>query len=332
MPAFMINSGKIDPSLRVWRVKPRRRFVLQFAFAIFSGSAILVAPYLGAQASDTQPTQTAAASDKPAANTRSFDAISIKVDTSGSGRHSLSPNIGGGRLRGVNISLATLMIVAYQIPGNRILGTPSWFDSEYFDIDATTSDGTGADNNFDRIKAMLADRFKLTAHDETRNLPVYALLLDKPGKLGPQLRASDANCSNWQKTDLSKPNAASDEHSTPDDVNCGDDSGSTNNVRTRYVAHGVGMDKMIEVLAGPPAHPNVERPIVDQTGLTGKFDYVLEYRSPFAVAASANGASDPAAAPSFETALREELGLKLQPATAPVGVLVIDHVEEPTPN
>lgn len=317
-----------------------RRLLLSFLALGFCTLTTQLAPHLNAQTPGQQtvaqqPAQPAAATANRAASTpasASFDAISIKLDTSGNGRHSLSPNIGGGRLRAVNISLATLMIVAYQIPGNRILGAPSWFDTEFFDIDATTSEGTGADENFDRIKSMLADRFKVAAHEETRNLPVYALVLDKPGKLGPELHASDANCSNWQKTDLSKPNAASDENSKPDDVNCGDASGATNNIRARTVAHGVDMDKMLQVLAGPPSHPNVERPIMDQTGLTGKLDFVLEYRSPYAAAANNGGANDPGAAPSFETALREELGLKLEPTTAPVDVLVIDHVEEPTPN
>lgn len=312
-----------------------RLSLLLFLALNFCAMTTQLSSHLSAQAAAQQPQQSPAAANQVVSNasagTASFDAISIKVDTSRNGRHSLSPNIGGGRLRAVNISLATLMIVAYQIPGNRILGAPSWFDTEYFDIDATTSEGKGSDDNFDRIKTMLADRFKLAAHEETRNLPVYALVLEKPGTLGPQLHASDANCSDWHKTDLTKPNAASDEHSGPDDVNCGDDSGATNNVRARDVAHGVDMDKMLQVLAGPPSHPNVERPIVDQTGLTGKIDFVLEYRSPYA-AANASGASDPGAAPSFETALREQLGLKLEPTTAPVDVLVIDHVEEPSPN
>jgi hypothetical protein len=56
---------------------------------------------------------------------------------------------------------------------------------------------------------------------ERRDLPVYALVLVQPGKLGSQSRATDNPCGNWQKTDLSKPDAASDEKSTPDDVNCG---------------------------------------------------------------------------------------------------------------
>jgi hypothetical protein len=72
--------------------------------------------------SATTPATTAAA--------KSFDAISIKVDRPGSGRHSLNNNIGGGRLRAVNVPLSTLILAAYQIPTNRILGAPDWFDTE----------------------------------------------------------------------------------------------------------------------------------------------------------------------------------------------------------
>src|SRR5262249_18979213 len=125
-------------------------------------------------------------------------------------------------------------------------------------------------------------------------------------------------------------NAASIDNSTPDDVNCGDYSASTNNKRSRYVAHGVSMDKLLQLLAGSPSRPYVERPIVDQTGLTGKLDFVLEFTPPYAP--NDPNTSDPSAPPSFETALREQLGFKLVPTTAPVDVLVIDHVEEPSAN
>jgi uncharacterized protein (TIGR03435 family) len=261
-----------------------------------------------------------------------FEAISIKVDESGSGGHSANWNLGGGRLRAVNFSLAGFKVYAYQLPANRIIGAPAWFDSEYFDVDATTAVEDNSTDNRARVQAMLADRFKLTAHRETRELPVYALVLDKPGKLGPHLKMTDANCSVSHATDLSKPNAASTEGTTPDDVNCGDTSGSSGNRRARYLGHGVSMDKLVEVLSGSPSHAFVERPIVDRTGLTGKVDFTLEFAPPQLTAGSEQTNADPSGPPSFTSALREELGLKLEPAAAPVDVLVTDHLEQPSPN
>lgn len=92
------------------------------------------------------------------------------------------------------------------------------------------------------------------------------------------------------------------------------------------------MDKLLEVLAGSPSHAFVERPIVDRTGLTGNVDFMLEFAMAQLTPSNEQTSADPSALPSFTSALREELGLKLEPATAPVDVLVIDHVEQPSPN
>jgi uncharacterized protein (TIGR03435 family) len=312
------------------RSRRRASRTLQIAVSLCAASYCRVSRAQAPQVSAAQSTAAQAPATAPP-TAEKFDAISIKVDNSGSGRHSLSSNIGGGRLRAVNVSLAGFMVYAYQLPASRIIGAPAWFDSEYFDVDATTATEDNSTDNSARIQAMLADRFKLIVHHETRDLPVYALVLDKPGKLGPQLRLTDANCSNPQKTDLSKPNAASTDNSTPDDVNCGDTSGSTGSKRVRFLGHGVSMDKLIEALSGSPSHAFVERPLIDRTGLTGKVDFELVFTPP-QFAPDNEQTADPSAPPPFTAALRDELGLKLQSATAPVDVLVIDHIEQPTPN
>ncbi|HKQ85914.1 MAG TPA: TIGR03435 family protein, partial [Candidatus Acidoferrales bacterium] len=307
------------------------RIRFAFALAILLAGSIFVFNVRKTRAQDAQSqapaakaneTRTSQATPRAAASDDGkFAAVSIKVDNSGSGRHSANWNLGGGRLRAVNFSLAGFMVYAYQLPANRIIGAPDWFDSEYFDADATTASADDSTDNRGRIQAMLADRFKLIVHYETRDLPVYALVLEKPGKLGPQLEMTDKNCSNWHKTDLSKPNAASSETSSPDDVNCGDTSGSANNKRARYLGHGVGMDKLVEVLSGSPSHAFVERPIVDRTGLTGNVDFVLEFAMPQLTPSNEQASADSPSLPSFTSALREELGLRLESATAPVDVL-----------
>ena len=90
------------------------------------------------------------------------------------------------------------------------------------------------------------------------------------------------------------------------------------------------MNRLLVTLAGSPSNPNVDRPIVDRTGLNGTVDFTLEFaRVQLGSDASASDTSGP---PSIFTAVEEQLGLKLEPTTGPVDVLVIDHVEEPSPN
>ena len=308
--------------------------------AMFAAGALIFGttnePLLRAQATGSpavvQTTHPSDALVAPPADEGKFEAVSIKLDKSGSGRNSLNPNMAGGRLRAVNFSLAGFMTFAYQLPANRIIGAPDWFDSEHFDVDATAASEDNANENRGRIQEMLADRFKLAVHRETRQLPVYALVLDKQGKLGPQLQETDGECSAWHTTNLSQPTAASSETSRPDDINCGDTSGSTGNKRARYLGHDVPIEKLLEILSGSPSHAFVERPIVDRTGLTGKIDFVLEFTLPQLAAGNDQESGDPSAPPSFVTAVREELGLKLESATAPVQVLVIGHVEQPSAN
>jgi uncharacterized protein (TIGR03435 family) len=259
----------------------------------------------------------------------SFEAVSIKVDKSASGRHSLSPNLPGGRLRAINVSLAGLMTAAYQAPASRILGAPAWFDSEYFDIEATSEADNSGDENRVRLKTLLADRFKLVIHHETRQLPVYALVLSKPGKLGPQLQVSDSDCGSFKPIDLSKPNAASSSDSTPASLNCGDVHEGGDSAKIRDLGHSISMDKLVETLTGFPEDPNVDRPIVDRTGLTGMIDFTLEFARP---QIGQLGTPPDESLPSFATALQEQLGLKLESQTWPVDVLIIDHVEQPSEN
>ena len=327
-PRLPHRISRITETVPITRIS-RARVAFLIAICVMTCTAIAAGTLARRQSYQAQSSQNSASSpaDQP-----TFEAISIKVNKSSSARNSLWPNQNGGRLRAVNFSLAGLVTYAYQLPSNRILGAPDWFGSEHFDIDATASSEDNVTGNRGRIKAMLADRFKFAVHHETRDLPVYALVLDKPGQLGPQLRASDGNCGTWHATDVSKPNAASTSNSTADDLNCGDTSGSTSRLRARFLGHGVSLQGLVEALSGMPSYQFVERPIVDRTGLTGKIDFELEFTRPQLVPSNESSENDPSAPPPFTAALREELGLKLEPATAPVDVLVIDHVEQPTPN
>jgi uncharacterized protein (TIGR03435 family) len=311
---------------------------------LFSGSpaaigiATLAGFFLFGIVFDTHP-QTARQGTVAAASPQAltFDAASIKQDKSGSGRNSLSINLEGGRLHAVNVPLATFMVAAYRIPSNRIIGAPPWFDSEYFDIEAThedpgPDDPATDDGNDLRLQALLTDRFKLAIHHETRQLPVYDLVLATPGKLGPQLQINNGECGDFQQTDLRKPTAASVANSTPASINCGDISSSGGRARVRVLGRGVTVAKLVEVLSGSPSQQFVERPIVDRTGLAGTIDFDLLFAPPQIATTGDQASADPSAPASFEAALLEELGFQLKGDTGSVDVIVIDHVEQPSAN
>ena len=165
-----------------------------------------------------------------------------------------------------------------------------------FDIDGK-SDTEGEPNLAQQreiIQRLLADRFGLRFHRETRALPVYALRLAKGGpKLAP---AAD-------------PGAKSLEQSS------GHDSERT----LAYTSATIPYFILVEQFW-------CDRPLVDQTGLTGRYDFKLHYTS------DEVHSTDPDAPPGLFTAVQEQLGLKFEPAKAPVEVLVIDHIEQPSEN
>jgi uncharacterized protein (TIGR03435 family) len=273
----------------------------------------------------------ACAQSPPAASTApvarpTFEVASIKVNNSGSGRHSLSTDLPGGGMRAINVSLAGLMSAAYQILASRILGGPPWFDSEFFDIEATAEDDNSGDENRGRLQSLVADRFKLVMHRETRQLPIYALVLAKPGKLGPQLHLDDGNC------DSSKPwpaPASSSSVGSASSVSCGSTAEGGTRAGTHAAGRNISMQRFLIALAGPSGDPHVDRPIVDHTGLSGPIDFTLDFAPTWA---ANTDAADQSSLPSFFTALHEQLGLELKSETGPVDVIVIDHVEQPSEN
>jgi hypothetical protein len=159
----------------------------------------LVAPMLGAQS-------------KPAGDgTLAFDAVSIKPNTSGAGRASIGG--AGDRWRMVNVSVAGLILTAYPGRTNDLLGAPAWVTSERFDIEARALFVPTPDQERIMLRALLADRFKLAAHFETPQRPIYHLVVARAdGRLGPQLRRIDIDCETYKR-----PTAGRDAPVTPSD-------------------------------------------------------------------------------------------------------------------
>jgi uncharacterized protein (TIGR03435 family) len=283
------------------------RFVGTLLFvAAASLPVTLLAQTSAPQSPSSQPPTSATA--PPA-----FEVAAIKLNQSGSGSSHSDTN--NGRFTATNVSLKSLMeYSAYGIPGNRILDGPKWLDSTKFDIEAKMDD-TAAEHlrtlahgprrlqTQAMFQQLLADRFKLAVHWETRELPVYALTLAKKGpKLQPTKEATEGSGT------------------------------SSHNSRSgsEFTAKGVTMPELAEALTQELSR-ELGRDIIDKTEVKGRYDLTLKW-TPDAGAATDSAASSADSGPSIFTAVQEQLGLKLEPAKAPVQVLVIDHAEMPSEN
>jgi len=237
-----------------------------------------------------------------------FDVASVKPHTSGESMTMVAQP--GGRLVATNVPLRFVIRTAYQIQDDQISGEPAWVNSERFDIVAKSNAADPLQRLVPMLQSLLADRFKLVVHRDTKELPVFALsLARRDGALGPKLRPT--MCPDVD-VDLARPQP------------CTNVSTGRGELRLR----GAPFGQFLPYLA-----PYVNRVIVDRTGLTARYDIDLNWtpdRLPQAVAPDAPLA-DPNAVSIF-TAIQEQLGLKLEPARAPIEVLVIDRVERPTPD
>ncbi|GGH04467.1 M56 family metallopeptidase [Silvibacterium dinghuense] len=256
----------------------------------------------------------AQAATSPAKVPTAFDVISIHVHKPGA-NDGMGIGFGDGKFDGTNVDLVTLFMNAYDIRSGLIFGIPAWAKGKDWDIHAKTVDPTPEEvkkmnltEEQERQFAvnMLAERFHAKAHWETRELPTYDLVLEKNG---PKFSENAAQ------------NAA-DVKSIPS----GGMSSNWSPTEHKIKFNGAPMKSLVFSLAS-----DLNRDIIDQTGLTGKYSFVLKFTPQDAPPDSSDsGAGD--AGPSIFTALQEQLGLKLVPSKGPVKVLVIDHVEMPTEN
>jgi uncharacterized protein (TIGR03435 family) len=249
-----------------------------------------------------------------------------------------------GRLTAQNVTLRMLVMAAYQKPPFELVGGPPWQNSDKFDINAKAEDASGTtDQILGMLKTLLADRFKLKVHTETREVPIYALVLARSdGRLGPKLKASTDNCPDFkvqqqqQLEAIAKGGLAGLASTMPKP-------GETRPcaiVPLPPTPGSIGMKAsgqalstltlMLTQLAG--------RPVVDKTGLTGLYDFELTIDMQTLVRLSSEmGVNVPLPpglpeGPSLMTMLQEDLGLKLDSQRGPGEVLVIDSAELPTPD
>lgn len=226
-----------------------------------------------------------------------FDVTSVKPNTSGEqgGSSKGQP----GRYVGINVTLKRVIGLAYR-PVQEFVGGPDWINSDRFDIEGKAEGTPNQEQMLEMLRSLLADRFKLVVHRETRPMPAYALVLARAdGKTGSQLQRGEP-CAPGSR--------------------CGGFSVGNGALR------GTGVT-MTQLAAELPSTTE-GRHVIDRTGLSGVFDVNLTWN------ADSLRPDPPAAdgAPDIFAAIREQLGLKLEPITTPIEVIVIDHAERPVGN
>jgi uncharacterized protein (TIGR03435 family) len=281
-----------------------------------------------------------------------FEVAAIKQNKSGSGM----VQIGGqpGRFTATNVTLAMLIRQAYRLQNSQLIGGPAWVNSDRFDVVAKIDGSADLGFNADQtagpsrlqlmMRSLLTDRFKLAVHNESRELPIYALILARTdGKLGPQLSKSVVNCvaevgaRGRGPAGPGGPGGPAARGSIPfapgERPSCG------LRIGPGTLSGGVVLSQLASTLS-----IWVNRIVVDKTGLVGTFDVDLKWTPDQMPGGGLLGGPGPGGAPpgappvpsidpngpSIYTAVQEQLGLKLDSQRGPVDVLVIDHVEPPT--
>jgi uncharacterized protein (TIGR03435 family) len=196
-----------------------------------------------------------------------------------------------------NETMNMLISFAYGVHAKQIVDAPPWFGSERFDIKGfADADGVpNVDQYREMVRKLLTDRFHLQFQRGQREMSRFTLTVAKGGS----------------KIEATK--------SAPDALQ--DQTGSTNNGHVSWRFTNNSMAEFAQFLQFV-----LDRPVVDQTGLKGKFDFKLQWTT------DPEAAADPAAAPGFLTAIQEQAGLKVEPSRGEVEVLAITHAEQPSPN
>jgi uncharacterized protein (TIGR03435 family) len=248
-----------------------------------------------------------------------FEVASIKQNKSGRDGGSVGPR--GDRLAATNVPLNALLSYAYApakgvLLKTQIVGAPDWAGTDHFDIQAKL-EGEARTLPIEQTKLMLVslleDRFQLKAHRETRDLPVYNLVLIKRGpKLSADQTPPDAARSFIEFTSKGREMAPLPRGAMR--MNTGD-SGTT------LSGTAIPVSRIVSLLQGQS-----DRMILDKTGFTGLVDIHLEFSQPAATSQPAESA-----APSLFTAI-QDIGLHLESARAPIEILVIDSVHKPSEN
>ena len=270
-----------------------------------------------------------------------FEVASVKSNKSVDPAANRGIGMPGNRFEATDLTLHELIAFGYGHPGipfrrlldDQIVGDQGWMTSDRFDVQASTGDdvvGTAAANErkLGMLRQLLADRFKLAVHHETRTAAIYVLALAHGSdKLGPGLRPSSIDCGALA--------AAARGGAPPTTSPAGSRPPCSAMIAFGPVTTLAGNGQPLSAL-GDLLSRLTDRAIVDQTGLSGPFDIDLRFDAeglPGVAALVGAGRDIPHSDQTVSTlftALDEQLGLKLTPSRGPVDVIIIDHAERPT--
>jgi len=253
-----------------------------------------------------------------------FEVASVKANRSGdtNGNLQLQP---GGRVNASNMPVRPIITFAYQLAQYQLIGGPGWLNTDRYDLvakmdqdvsPATIIPGASTPSPMQvALRNLLEERFKLKVHRETRDMDIYALVMARPGGApGPGLKPTTQDCA---AAAAAARRGGPPPTGKPGEPFCGIQGGPG---RLRF--GGLPATSLAAAFSGAAG-----RMVVDRTGLTGSWDFELTYAME-----GRGGADAPPVdpnAPSFFTAIQEQLGLKLEPTKGPVDVLVIDSIDKP---
>jgi uncharacterized protein (TIGR03435 family) len=238
---------------------------------------------------------------KPAPDLK-FEVASLKPSPPDSRGGAIRPSPGGERYEANGIPLKLMIQVAYRVKADQVVGLPAWIDSDLFDMNAKAERPSSVEELHVMLQNLLAERFQLKFHRATKELPMYAMTVDKAG---PKLESHEAK-------------------------SAGDpwiDQAQTKFLHLTLTATSAPMDYLAWRLS-----MLLDLPVVDQTHLKGGYDFKISYTADLppniAPEAHVNGEAIDTTGPTIFEAMRQQLGLKLEKTRGPVEILQIDHVEK----
>jgi uncharacterized protein (TIGR03435 family) len=230
----------------------------------------------------------------------------------------------GGLMSAENMPVRSYISFAYKLTADEAshMVYPKWALNEHFDIEARGRANAAKDQMRLMMQSLFADRFKLAVHWENQQVPVFKAVLAKAGKPGPNLQPYSGDpCPEGAEAPQPNPKL-------PFSPMCGRPGmRQLPDGEFEVVGRSIPIQQLVATL-GRWAGTGIDRPLVDGTGLTGAYDYVLTF-APDIPGAPAQTAAQ---GPMYLEALKDRLGLKLEPAEATMPFLILDHIEEPSAN
>ncbi len=337
-------SNRVKETRSDWRngVLSTSRIAVQAALLFMMG--LIIAPRSRAQTPTGQSPVQSLEAMQAAGIKMSFDVASVKPNKSDEPRHTNVPLFGnpvppaGGLFSATNTPLIEYIWFAYDLGQAEAVKLasqlPRWAvtgNTQRFDIQARAQGNPTVNQMRLMMQSLLADRFKFALHTETKEGPIYALVLAKAGKLGPHLQqhTDDSSCATGQlafnglAVVPGRPSQTSGLDLPP--LPCGVIVRLTPSAPGlfRFGGRGISLTALIK-------YSSEDRPEFDRTGLKGTFDFDCETAAPSNV--QPPNSQTESAGESWREAMQDQLGLKLESQTGPVTTVVVDHLEEPSPN